>query len=1118
MLTEVSGEETMQRRRQTRSICALIVIALGIAGARPGRAATGGPDAFGYTWADSDEPTVDTTPPPFGSLDDLRAMGFMGDDAVMRIDLPVSAFPTGFPFYGARYPTIWLSTNGWLSFIDPLANSAPMARDIFDPVRPNGLFAWYWDDLTAETTGPIARGGAHSGDDGYSIILRVGAVSHPTDLIQMTITLWNTGVMQVIYTLGANQGLSPATVIGLENATGTDGLPYMASGAAQHGANFRDDYAVRYYPRGNLDCSGATAIACGDPATTFDNLAGANQVSAYNCAAGAFDGNERVLRLDLAQTSHLDISVSRFGARNMAAFLVRLSCSELSGCITGGSPTLMGRYIAPGTYHVVVDGATAADNGTFDLEVACTDATTGVTCGSVLVGEVTAGLNDIDQWSCQPGLTGPENVYSVDVAGPATLRASLANETNPDLHVVISDSRSFDVQAPQCVARGTAQATVWGAETATYFVAVDGLSGASGSYDLTVTCEHLLQCGGATPIDVSDPTPITGDTSGQPNVVESYRCARSAFGSPGETGGYTGGEQIYQFDVTTASIVSFLFDPSNPDMRMLIVSDDCYEGSCVMEGSCGENLTPGTYYLVVDGLNGASGSYSFTPFVVPAAPYTPWFACSNAECRGAQGCGQTADEIRRKRYQFNSENFCGTGCNFSLFVVVECGTEFHIPFWDVETGHMQIYDILQEQYLDLVATNELPSNRFPPTEPHTSTGPLVEWRDRDCSQIPCPARGCGGGSDPKTNGVVMDVSFQGNPTVCGVYRLDFIDWGGWFWEVYANCTADRTEQFYIYRDLCSALANYNPRPEGGLADVTFDQSQCGSRRASGTFTVENVGCLPASGLEIVIDEVPSQGSPKTYTVDLLRGEQKIIPWTYDISTVPVDLTFRVDPADRTPECSENLGTTVQCGSNSALVRTFTGPACPQECSTVAIAGPSSKICEGEDYILDGSASSFICIDGTPQYRWLDRAGNDVCPPSSTPNCTLPAAQLGAGQHSFTLETECTSDTPPCVDRSNVLIDVSANVQPPPVGNYLRAVRQFDSIRFSWVASAGAEVSTYRLFRGGDPQLPAATRRLVQEVSALTSTASDEGAMVMPPNPGFYQVVGTSCLGDLEGPY
>ena len=54
----------------------------------------------------------------------FAAAAAAGDDKLIQINLPASVFPGGFPFYGKHYSTFWLSSNGWLSFVDPGGDSA----------------------------------------------------------------------------------------------------------------------------------------------------------------------------------------------------------------------------------------------------------------------------------------------------------------------------------------------------------------------------------------------------------------------------------------------------------------------------------------------------------------------------------------------------------------------------------------------------------------------------------------------------------------------------------------------------------------------------------------------------------------------------------------------------------------------------------------------------------------------------------------------------------------------------------------------------------------------------------------------------------------------------------
>lgn len=1093
--------------RNRTALFAALLSAMAIA--RSTHAASGGPDGLGwYTWADSDEPNVSTAVAPYTPTDLRTAVPpFTGDDNFVPIALPTSVFPTGFDFYGTSYSTIYLSTNGWLSFSPP-GTSAPNPPALMpDPGAPNNTLAFFWDNMTVESVAPVANAGPHVALDGFTIFVRYARSGSPNTISQVYITLYKTGAMRMLYINAPEALLSGNTTIGVENATGGVGLMYMERGVAKNGATFRDSYAVQFFPKGKLDCTtGVQPLTCGQPATAYSNLTGVNNVAAYNCSAGSYLGNEAVFSLNVPTTSNLTLTLNNTDGRNRSLFFMRPNCSEFSGCTLGGATTLNPKFVSPGLYYVVVDGATATDNGNFTLAVSCTDAATNIACGDRLTGQATSGVGALTNWSCAAGLSGPENVYSVNVTGPTTLRATLTNKSDPNLFVLIANAAGFNFQSPQCLLWDPAAATLWGATSGQYYVIVDGTGAAGGTYDLEVTCTNKMVCPvPPVTIDVTNPTPIIGTTVGKPNINDSYYCTASNLGTPGEVFNYTGGEDIYEFTLATPASVSFLLSSPNPNIRLLVLRD-CYEGSCVIEGACAENLAAGTYRLVVDGLAGASSPYSFTPFVLPAAPYTPWWGCPQE----TPTSGQTPQTLSARRWAFNSSTYCGTNCDFSLFVVVECGTEFHIPFSDVESGTMQIYDVLQQQFVSLTATNVLPVNGPPPAScQHTSTGTTVQWRDSGC-----PA----GGSDCKTNNRIMDVSFQGTPNVCGVYRLDFLNWGGWAWEVFANCTADATQQFNIYRDLCTAVSAYNPRPEGGIATVVLDDSQCGSYIANGTVQVENIGCLPAAALEVVITQkLPLPANPKVYTVDLLKGESKVIAWDYTVTAIPADLEFTIDPSDRIVECSENLGTTVSCGTSAALVRKFDATACRQSCTSAASAGPSATVCEGDSHTLDASLSTFGCLSGTAEYRWEDLFGTVLCDWSTTPTCNVPPLQLPAGPNLFTVYTRCNGDAPPCVTNAATLVDVIPNVQPLRVENTLRAIRDNNSVRFSWGGILDNRLFWYRLYKDADPQF--VSRGQVQEVLASTTTASDEGGVLLPPNPiAFYQVVSVSCRGDLESPY
>lgn len=108
---------------------------------------SGGPDAFGYTWIDSDElggpnytwVEIDFCGIPIGTADDSNE----------------GPFELGFPFYfyGNEYNSVRVSTNGFLSFTSTATSYTnqpiPSSED------PNALLAPFWDDLNPTNGGQI---------------------------------------------------------------------------------------------------------------------------------------------------------------------------------------------------------------------------------------------------------------------------------------------------------------------------------------------------------------------------------------------------------------------------------------------------------------------------------------------------------------------------------------------------------------------------------------------------------------------------------------------------------------------------------------------------------------------------------------------------------------------------------------------------------------------------------------------------------------------------------------------------------------------------------------------------------------------------------------------------
>ena len=117
-----------------------------LACARGATAATGGPDGFGYTFVDSDEPGG-----PAFHLIDVSATGTPvlvgtdedgGDDIAGVVELTAAGSP-GFTFYGVAYSRLVMTANGFLTTDlddtgNDISNDCPLPQNPSVPVSTNG--------------------------------------------------------------------------------------------------------------------------------------------------------------------------------------------------------------------------------------------------------------------------------------------------------------------------------------------------------------------------------------------------------------------------------------------------------------------------------------------------------------------------------------------------------------------------------------------------------------------------------------------------------------------------------------------------------------------------------------------------------------------------------------------------------------------------------------------------------------------------------------------------------------------------------------------------------------------------------------------------------------------
>ncbi|MFN8176771.1 MAG: S8 family serine peptidase [bacterium] len=267
---------------------------------------SGGPDAFGYRWIDSDAPGG-----PAYQWVEINGVGTplsMGDDTY------TASLPMGitFPWYGNSYTTLHVSTNGFVSFTSPTGTYYTNAA-IPGTADPNNMVGAYWDDLNAADGGHIYT---YQDVANSRFILEWDAVplyrsggGGPPQTFEMILNADGSVVAQY-------KTVSEATsaTVGIENVNGTVGLQVVFNAAYLHNA-----LAIRFSTAPLVPWLSASPLSGSVPAQ------GAQDVTAtYNSAGLALGVYNAVLRLTTNDSGHATVDVP-----------VTLTVSNATGVVAG---------------------------------------------------------------------------------------------------------------------------------------------------------------------------------------------------------------------------------------------------------------------------------------------------------------------------------------------------------------------------------------------------------------------------------------------------------------------------------------------------------------------------------------------------------------------------------------------------------------------------------------------------------------------------------------------------------------------------------------------------------------------------------------------------------------
>ncbi len=188
----------------------------------------GGPDEFGYTWIDSDEPG--------GPVYDWRDITDVGElIPITNDDHNIGPIDIGFdfPFYGETFSTFNICSNGWISFTS--TNADYYNQPLPDPAMPLNMVAPFWDDMY-----PPNGGEYWYYSDGSECVISFINIPHISEGGPYTYQIILRATGTIIYQYGEmNDPLNTCTV-GIQNGDGTIGLQVVFDAEYIH-----SDMAIR---------------------------------------------------------------------------------------------------------------------------------------------------------------------------------------------------------------------------------------------------------------------------------------------------------------------------------------------------------------------------------------------------------------------------------------------------------------------------------------------------------------------------------------------------------------------------------------------------------------------------------------------------------------------------------------------------------------------------------------------------------------------------------------------------------------------------------------------------------------------------------------------------------
>lgn len=269
-----------------------------------------------------------------------------------------------------------------------------------------------------------------------------------------------------------------------------------------------------------------------------------------------------------------------------------------------------------------------------------------IQCGDFLALETSVGAgNELDTYpNCSNGtFAGQDKVYVFNKTTAGDIQIGLEIITpglDLDLFLLAGDCSQVN-----CLRSSTTDNTLTNNEgivledapIGTYYIVVDGqFSNSNGQFNLELSCGYL---------DCTDAQALTcGEAFSYNNMygnddVSLYGCDGNIYNVENN-----GPEVVHYFTNTEAGIVTIILEDLDENLELFLLRD-CDRGECMEyshnSGTSDEIITaflePGTYYIVVDGYNGAVSDYTLTVDCTSDCDLQLELSATDADCGANNG-------------------------------------------------------------------------------------------------------------------------------------------------------------------------------------------------------------------------------------------------------------------------------------------------------------------------------------------------------------------------------------------------------------------------------------------------------------------------------------------------